>query len=132
MYAEFHDRGILHDGSPQIRFFTMNTTRLLLLGFVLCFGPRTIAQTPSADAIKQLADDYFARRPSQTLHAGLSLMEARAAQKEFVSRLKPKLGPAIGFKVGLTSKAVQESVGATAPMRGVLLRDMMLKDSAKV
>ena len=92
----------------------------------------TRAETPSADAIKQLADDYFARRPNQSLHAGLSITEARRAQKEFVARLTPKLGPRVGFKVGLTSKAVQESLGASAPVRGVLLRDMMLKDGAKV
>src|SRR5439155_24803385 len=36
------------------------------------------------------------------------------------------------FKVGLTSKAVQESLGASTPVRGVLLRDMMLKNGAKV
>jgi 2-keto-4-pentenoate hydratase len=34
--------------------------------------------------------------------------------------------------VGLTSKAVQESLGASTPVRGVLLRDMMLTDGAKV
>jgi hypothetical protein len=39
------------------------------------------AAAPSPDAIKQLADDYFAKRPSQSLHAGLSLDEARRAQK---------------------------------------------------
>jgi 2-keto-4-pentenoate hydratase len=91
-----------------------------------------LAAAPSADTITQLAEDYFAKRPSQSVHAGLSLEEARRAQKEFVARLTPKLGPRVGFKVGLTSKAVQELVGASDPVRGVLLRDMMLKDGAKV
>jgi len=91
-----------------------------------------LAAAPSADAIKQLAEDYFAKRPSQSVHAGVSLDEARRAQKEFVAHLTPKLGPRVGFKVGLTSKAVQESVGASSPVRGELLRDMMLKDGAKV
>ena len=90
------------------------------------------AAAPSPDAIKQLAADYFSKRPSQTIHAGLSIDEARRAQKEFVTRLIPKLGPRVGFKVGLTSKAVQESVGASNPVRGVLLRDMMLRDGARV
>ena len=62
----------------------------------------------------------------------MDLAQARHAQKDFVSLLTRKLGRRVGFKVGLTSKAVQESVGATAPVRGVLLRDMMLKDGAKV
>src|SRR4051812_42913305 len=95
-----------------------------------CFVARAAA--PSADAIKQLAEDYFAKRPSESVHAGLSLDEARHARKEFVAHLTPKLGPRVGFKVGLTSKAVQESVGASSPVRGELLRDMMLQDGAKV
>jgi 2-keto-4-pentenoate hydratase len=95
-----------------------------------CFVARS--EPPSADAIKQLTEDYFAKRPTQSVHAGLSLNEARRAQKEFVTHLTPKLGPRVGFKVGLTSKAVQESVGASSPVRGELLRDMMLKDGAKV
>jgi 2-keto-4-pentenoate hydratase len=66
------------------------------------------------------------------MHAGLSLDEARRTQKDFVAQLTPKLGPRVGFKVGLTSKAVQESLGASTPVRGVLLRDMMLKNGAKV
>jgi 2-keto-4-pentenoate hydratase len=95
-----------------------------------CFVAR--AEPPSSDAIRQLTEDYFAKRPSQSVHAGFSLDEARRAQKEFVTHLTPKLGPRVGFKVGLTSKAVQESVGASNPVRGELLRDMMLKDGAKV
>lgn len=90
------------------------------------------AAEPSAGAIKQLVFDYFAKRPSQSLHAGLTLEEARAAQTEFLAHLTPKLGARVGFKVGLTSKAVQESVGASNPVRGVLLRDMILANGAQV
>jgi 2-keto-4-pentenoate hydratase len=100
--------------------------------FSLVIGLPALAQAPSSDTIKQLADDYFAKRPSQAIHAGFDLGEARRAQSDFLSLLKPKLGSRVGFKVGLTSKAVQESVGATSPVRGMLLRDMMLKDGARV
>lgn len=102
----------------------------LLLPLLLILPAR--GETPSADAIRQLADDYFAKRPSTVLHAGLTLAEARHAQDDFVARLVPRLGPRVGFKVGLTSKAVQESLGATAPVRGVLLRDMLQQDGATV
>ncbi|HEY2573209.1 MAG TPA: hypothetical protein VGH65_04040 [Verrucomicrobiaceae bacterium] len=102
----------------------------LLLSFLFSCGAR--AGTPSAAAIKQLADDYFSKRPSTVLHAGLTLAEARQAQDDFVSRLIPQLGECAGYKVGLTSKAVQESVGATAPVRGVLLRDMLKQDGATI
>ena len=110
----------------------MNQIRIILFVATLAGCRLALAAPPSADAIKQLAEDYFARRTNQSVHAGLTIAEARRAQKEFVARLTPKLGPRVGFKVGLTSKAVQESVGASAPVRGTLLRDMMLKDGARV
>jgi len=99
---------------------------------LLVVGGLAFGAVPSPDAIKQLVADYFGKRPSQSLHAGLSLDEARRAQKEFVAELTAKFGPRVGFKVGLTSKAVQESLGASNPVRGVLLRDMMLKNNAEV
>lgn len=110
----------------------MKPIRILFSVTLLSACSVTRAAAPSADAINQLVADYFAKRPSHTVHAGLSIDDARHAQKEFVAHLTPKLGPRVGFKVGLTSKAVQESVGASNPVRGVLLRDMILKDGAKV
>lgn len=110
----------------------MNRIQASLIAALSCAGAAILAEPPSADTIQRLASDYFAKRPSQTLHAGMSLADARAVQKEFVARLTAKLGPRAGYKVGLTSKAVQESVGASAPVRGVLLRDMMLQDGAEV
>jgi 2-keto-4-pentenoate hydratase len=98
---------------------------------LLAIGAAQSAE-PSAGAVKRLADDYFARRPSVSLHAGLAMDEARGVQKEFVAQLVPKLGNPVGFKVGLTSKAVQESLGVSSPVRGVLLEHMLLKDGAKV
>jgi 2-keto-4-pentenoate hydratase len=113
-------------------FHIAGAARIALVAALLSLGFAASGAAPSNDAINQLAADYFAKRPSQSLHAGLTIGEARGAQKEFVARLTPKLGRPVGYKVGLTSKAVQESVGASTPVRGVLLRDMMLKDGARV
>jgi 2-keto-4-pentenoate hydratase len=110
----------------------MNRTPMAVVVAFVCLSVSAIGAQPSPDTIKQLAEDYFARRPSQSVHAGLNLGEARRVQKQLVALLTPKLGRPVGYKVGLTSKAVQESVGATNPVRGVLLRNMMLKDGAKV
>ncbi|HEY6167228.1 MAG TPA: hydratase, partial [Verrucomicrobiae bacterium] len=110
----------------------MNALRLLCSAALLAVALAARAAAPSADAIQQLADDYFSKRPSSALHAGMSLDEARRAAADFVTKLTPRLGPRVGFKVGLTSKAVQESLGASSPVRGVLLRDMMLNDGARV
>jgi 2-keto-4-pentenoate hydratase len=110
----------------------MRIAQSLGISVTLFISTMAFAAPPTNDNIKQLGADYFAKRPSHALHAGLSLDEARQSQKRFVALLTPKFGPRVGFKVGLTSKAVQESVGASAPVRGVLLRDMMLKNGAKV
>src|SRR3954470_2044249 len=105
--------------------------RALIIALVLlAFAVPQISS--SADGVPQLLEDYLSKTPSESIHAGLGLAEARRMQAEFVQLLMPKLGPRVGFKVGLTSKAVQESVGASAPVRGVLLRSMMLKNGAKV
>jgi 2-keto-4-pentenoate hydratase len=97
-----------------------------LIGFVA--GGRA----QGADAVQQLTDDYFAKRPSQTFHAGMSIEQARKVQQGFIAQLTPKFGPIVGYKVGLTSKAVQEAMGASSPVRGALMRDMLLKDGASV
>lgn len=110
----------------------MKPIRVILASAFLSLSGVVLAEPPSVSVINQLAEDYFARRPSHTIHAGMSLADARKAQQDFVARLIPKLGESAGFKVGLTSKAVQETVGATSPMRGVLLRSMLLKDGATV
>lgn len=110
----------------------MRIAQSLGISVLLFISTMAFAAPPTNDNIQQLAADYFAKRPSHALRAGLGLGEARQSQKEFVLLLTPKFGPRVGFKVGLTSKAVQESVGANAPVRGVLLRDMMLKNGAKV
>lgn len=84
------------------------------------------------EAIQQLTDDYFAKRPNRTIGAGLTLDEARMAQRKFVARLTPQLGARVGFKIALTSKAAQESAGASQPVRGVLLQEMLLENTAKL
>jgi 2-keto-4-pentenoate hydratase len=119
-------------GEQAYSFGLMNRTlrsfTIVLVSFCASIGAAQV----SPQEVKGLGEDYFARRPSRVVHAGMGLAEARAAQKEFVALLTPKFGRPVGYKVGLTSKAVQESVGATKPVRGVLLRKMMLKDGAKV
>jgi 2-keto-4-pentenoate hydratase len=106
--------------------------RIFLL-FVLA-ASRVLANAapPSAEAIRQFAEDYFAVRPSQALPKGMTQEEALQAQKEFVAKLIPKLGEPVGYKVGLVTKETQQRFGLNSPVRGVLLSRMMLKDGAEV
>lgn len=61
-----------------------------------------------------------------------SLEEAYRIQDAFVERLSVPLGPVVGYKVGLTSKPVQQKFGVDHPLRGQLLQRMLLKNGAEV
>ncbi len=61
-----------------------------------------------------------------------SLEEAYRVQDAFVERLTVPLGPVVGYKVGLTSKPVQQKFGIDHPLRGQLLERMFLKNGAEV
>jgi 2-keto-4-pentenoate hydratase len=102
------------------------------LFFVLLSAALTWAAAPSPQALDQLVQDYFAKRPSQALTKGFSLEEALQAQQQFVAKLTPKLGKPIGYKVGVVTKEAQQRLGLSAPARGVLLSKMMLMDGAVV
>ena len=110
----------------------MRRILILIATVTVLFCIPVPAESPSANAIKQLTTDYLAKRPTTALHAGMNLAEARGAQSEFVAQISNKLGKRIGYKVGLISKAAQEGAGASGPARGVLLADMMLPDGAEV
>ncbi len=58
--------------------------------------------------------------------------EAYRVQDAFVARLTVPLGPVVGYKVGLTSKAVQKKFGVDHPLRGQLLEKMLLENGATV
>ncbi len=79
------------------------------------------AQTP-----QRLAEDYLRRVPAQPLAGEPSLADARAAQEELVRLLAPELGPPVGYKAALTSAAAQQRFGVGEPLRGTLLKKMLL------
>ncbi len=62
----------------------------------------------------------------QTIDEGL------AFQAAFVQGLEPIVGQPVGYKVGLTSKPVQQKFGVDHPLRGVLLERMLLPSGATV
>ena len=60
------------------RVQAMNRKHLALVLLVAGFAAPAPAQTDPA--IEQLTDDYFAKRPSQSFHAGLSMEAARKVE----------------------------------------------------
>ena len=90
------------------------------------------AACPSADQVDRFVKDWKSKTPTAAMAAGANLDDAMCAQSLLVERLKPELGETVGYKAGLTSKALQERFGVSEPIRGQLLAGMLLQDDAAV
>jgi 2-oxo-hept-3-ene-1,7-dioate hydratase len=65
-------------------------------------------------------------------HPGMTLDDAYAVQAAVVAA-KEAAGPRrVGWKIGLTSRAMQQALNITTPDSGVLLDDMVFEDGATV
>jgi 2-oxo-hept-3-ene-1,7-dioate hydratase len=85
-----------------------------------------------AASLDQAERERTPRRQISAEHPGLSLDDAYAIQRAWVS-LKMARGARLrGRKIGLTSKALQHSVGVSEPAYGVLLDDMFYTDGAEI
>jgi 2-keto-4-pentenoate hydratase len=84
------------------------------------------------ETITGMADKYLHKQTFAGVPNGLSRQDALTAQKTYVESISRQLGPRIGYKVGLVTKANQERMRASGPVRGVLLKQMLLQDKAHV
>jgi 2-keto-4-pentenoate hydratase len=100
--------------------------------FVLLTTLATFAAAPSAEQLNLAAQNYLAKKPVSGFQPGFSLDDGYAAQSEFVKLISKKLGPIAGWKIGLITKPNQERLGATGPVRGALLRRMLLPNGSTV
>src|SRR5687768_11839632 len=57
--------------------------------------------------------------------SGIDAATAACVQRTLVGDLASDLGPPVGYKVGLTGKAMQERLGVSHPVSGVLLAGML-------
>ena len=65
-------------------------------------------------------------------HPGMTLADAYRVQAAWVARKVEAGRKIVGYKVGLTSKAMQDALGIDEPDTGVLLDDMMFPDGGVV
>ena len=101
-------------------------------GFFLMVSSAITLQAADSAALRHVAEDYLAKKPAHGLATGVSFDDAISAQEEFVNLLKPKLGPVAGYKVGVVTEAGRKRFGINHPVRGFLLRDMLLPNKSKV
>jgi 2-keto-4-pentenoate hydratase len=104
--------------------------RLLL--FFLVLAPIFAAESPSPEILKAAAASYLAKRPVSGIEKGFSIDDGYKAQIIFTKELVRKMGQPVGYKIGLITKPNQERLGATGPVRGTMLKKMLLPNGAKV
>ena len=66
------------------------------------------------------------------MHPDMTLNDAYAVQAALVARKRANGAKVIGWKIGLTSRAMQQALNITTPDSGVLLDDMFFADGATV
>ncbi len=104
----------------------------MVLGFACAIGAQSaFAACPGAEDIGRFVEDWQAKRVTKALPVS-DLKDAACARDKLVEALGASLGKVVGYKAGLTAKATQERFNANAPVAGVLLETMILKDGASV
>src|SRR5918994_7278637 len=104
----------------------------IVLGFACAIGAQSaFAACPGAEDIGRFVEDWQAKRVTKALPVS-DLKDAVCARDKLVEALGASLGKVVGYKAGLTAKATQERFNANAPVAGVLLESMVLKDGARV
>jgi len=100
---------------------------LMILTFALGVAP-----TPAADDGAKLAEQFLKKIPLSSYDQAMTLEQAMKIQAQFIKGLKPTFGEVVGYKAGLTNPDVQKAFGVTHPLRGTLLKKMLLKSGAEV
>ena len=86
----------------------------------------------AADTLYQAECDARQIDPLTLKHPGMTLDDAYAVQRACVDRKIATGRRVIGYKIGLTSRAMQSAMHINEPDYGVLLDDMVFADGAQI
>ncbi len=90
------------------------------------------AVCPSHEFINTILRFQEAREPVRGLRTDFSMRDAECGRRRLVEKLESSENRIVGYKAGLTNRALQERFGVASPVRGVLLEKMLLADGAAV
>ena len=115
---------------------SMLRNKTMLLGVALTaalsWNSDARAACPSRERVNTLLRFMDAKEPVRGLRVDLSMSDGECGRQRLVERLESSDNRIVGYKAGLTSRAVQERFGVASPVRGVLLEKMLLADGAEV
>lgn len=112
----------------------MRKTLLMLVGLtaMLSWQDDARAACPSRERVNTLLRFQEMRDPVRGLRTDLSMQDAECGRRRLIERIEASDNRIVGYKAGLTNKALQDRFGVSSPVRGVLLEKMMLPDGAEV
>jgi 2-keto-4-pentenoate hydratase len=90
------------------------------------------AACPTAEQVAALASDWVQMKPARGLSKDMPMEDAFCMREMLVKELGKSQGRIVGYKAGLTNKAVQERFGYPQPVRGTMFEKMFLQDGAEV
>jgi 2-keto-4-pentenoate hydratase len=102
-----------------------------LVAFILTFALRVFPALAADDGAK-LAEQFLKKIPVASYDQSMTMEQAMKVQVQFIKSLKPTFGEVVGYKAGLTNPDVQKAFGVTHPLRGTLLKKMILKSGAAI
>lgn len=115
----------------------MMTTSATLRGFLaltatLLWHGGAHAVCPSHEWVNTIVRMAYAKEALRGLPGTLSMADAECGRRRLVERLESIENPIVGYKAGLTNPQMQQRFGVSSPVRGVLLKRMLLEDGAAV
>lgn len=105
---------------------------LFALTAAALWAPAALAACPSHERVNTILRFQEMKQPLRGLRTDLSMADAECGRRRLIERIEASDNRIVGYKAGLTSRAVQERLGVTSPVRGVLFEKMLLKDGAEV
>ncbi len=90
------------------------------------------AACPSDEQVASLAADLARMTPARGLSKDMPMEDALCMRDMLVKELGKTQGKVVGYKAGLTNKAVQERFGYPQPVRGTLFEKTLMQDGAEV
>jgi 2-keto-4-pentenoate hydratase len=129
------DEGRLVKAFPGGRILARRSRTLLFFiasTFALSWHGDVLAKCPSHERVNTLIRFWLSKEPVRGLPVDLSMKGAECGRRRLVERLEASDNRVVGYKAGLTNKALQERFGVASPVRGILLEKMLLEDGAEV
>jgi 2-keto-4-pentenoate hydratase len=99
--------------------------------FMLIFA-LGVFPAPAADDGTKLAEQFLKKIPLASYDQAMTMEQAMKIQAQFIEGLKPTFGEVVGYKAGLTNPNAQKAFGVPHPVRGALLKKMLLESGAEI